>query len=196
MNQLLYIYIKTIPIKSITMSSNKCFNHRFNKWTELIAPHKSIVDYFGLSNETIHMDLSRVPDTNICVFTFCYTSTPQYIFGTVPHEISNRIYEYYNEYLIFQFKVEYGEKYPFRPPKWSLYSYTYTFTTAYDKRKTDQVVKAYCNGMASCHNRQYKENWSPVIMIHTDVLAFYMVISDFRGLIHKLRSPTSFDMHL
>jgi hypothetical protein len=67
---------------------------------------------------------------------------------------------------------------------------------SYDKNKTDQVVKAYCNGMTSCHNRQYKENWSPAIMIHTDVLAFYMVISDFRGLIHKLRSPTSFDIHM
>lgn len=178
------------------MAANKCFNDRFNKWTELIAPHKSIVDYFGLSNETIHMDLSRVPDTNICVFTFCYTRIPKYIFSTVPHEISNRIYEYYNEYLLFQFKVEYGEKYPFTPPKWSLYSYTYKYDTVYDKKKTDHVVKAYCNGIANCHNRQYKEFWSPAIMIHTDLLTFYMLLSNFRDLIRKLRTPNSFDMQM
>jgi hypothetical protein len=184
------------------MSNIKCFNYRFNKWTKLIESYKSIVDYFGLStglqsNEIIHMDLSHIPDTNYCVFTCYYTTTPKYIFRNIPHEISNRIYDYYKEYLIFQFKVEYGEKYPFSPPTWSLYSYTYKYSSVYDKKKTHHVIKAYCNGILHCHNSQYKENWSPVIMIHTDILEFYMILSNFRGiLIHKLQTPNSFDMHM
>lgn len=179
------------------MSHIKCFNYRYNKWLDLIAHHKSIVDYFGLSaglhsNEHIHMDLSKLPDTNSCILTFYYTTVPKYKFRDVPNEISTRIYDYYKEYLIFQFKMDYGEKYPFIPPTWSLYSYTYEYMSVYDKKKTDEIIKAYCNGITCCHNSQYKEQWSPVIMIHTDLLTFYMILCKFRILIHKLQTPNAF----
>ena len=180
------------------MSNIKCFNYRFNKWIELIASHKSIVDYFGLSlqsqpYEIIHMDLSRLPDTNYCILTFYYTTVPKYRFRELPNEITDKIYDYYKEYLIFQFKIEYGENYPISPPNWSLYSYTYKCSSVYDENKTDHVVKSFCNGIIHCHNSQYKSNWSPAIMIHVDILEFYMILSNFRGiLIHKLQTPNNF----
>jgi ubiquitin-protein ligase len=182
------------------ISHIKCLNYRYNKWTELIeSSGQSIVDYFGLSiglksNEIIHMDLSKFPYANYCIFTFYYTTIPKYKISDLPNEIINRIYDYYKEYLVFQFKIEYGERYPFSPPIWSLYSYTYKYPRVYDKKKTDHVVKAYCNGIINCHNSQYKENWSPVIMIHSDLLAFYMILSNFRDLIHKLQTPNAFSL--
>ncbi len=157
--------------------------------------NQSIIDYFNInpeeSNERLHMSIHPSPSMDYLIMKLYYSPTPKYRLLEFPNEINTKIYEYYKEYFIFQFKIDLTE-YPFRPPKWSLHSYCYRFSTEYDEKITKRVVRGYCKGITRCHNCQNEADWSPIIMIHADILAFYTLINNFRMLISKLKTKNIF----
>lgn len=182
------------------MRSKLSMQCRYNKWTDTMKEsNESMTDYFNLthpqnSNEKMHMNMIHYTDkTGFLIFTFYYTITPKYKFPKFPHEINTRIYEYYKEDLIFQFKIDTGKNYPFSPPKWSLYSYKFNFDSLYSKVHTQYIVKAFCEGIINCHNCENATNWSPAISIHNDVLSFYMILKRFHTLIVKLKIKNAFN---
>ena len=171
---------------------------RYNKWCSRMKEHnQTITQYFNIdppkgSHERLHMEIVPSQSMEYCIMTMYYTNTPQYSLHDFPNEINNLIYEYYKEEFTFHFKIDFGE-YPFRPPKWSLDYFEYRFSTEYDKSYTKNIVEAYCVGILRCHNCQNEEDWSPAIMIHSDILSFYILINNFRTLIEKLKTKNSFD---
>ena len=172
---------------------------RYNIWRSRMKHHnnQSITDYFNItpsknSSEKLQINMSLSKSMKYCVMTLYYTNTPKYSVRELPEEINTIIYQYYKEYFVFQFKIDYSD-YPFRPPKWSLYSFQYHFSSEYDKMQTNMIVEAYCKGILRCHNCQNELDWSPAIMIQADVLSFYMLINNFRNLINKLKTKNTFN---
>lgn len=175
----------------------KMITHRYNMWIERMREkNQSITDYFNItppkgSDERLHIDITPSRSMRYFIMTLYYTTKPKYRLLEFTEEINQLFYEYYREDFIFQFKIDVSE-YPFKPTRWSLYSFNYRFSTEYEKEFTNGVVESYCKSVLRCHNCQNTSEWSPAIMLSNDVLTFYTLINNFRVLVNKLKRKNLF----
>lgn len=91
----------------------------------------------------------------------------------IPPEMMAKIRSYLTYKIELKVKIQYSENYPFSPPIWFLNGVT-PHTIPNQVNLTD-----YYSYKVSCHNNQYRTEWTPAIAIEKDILTFIQKINHF-----------------
>ena len=112
-----------------------------------------IAAYFGMKDVEYKFDFTA-PD--IFHFKIIYEAPfPPCVFPTLPTEVSIHIAQFLYSKKVVEYRIDYPQDYPFKPPKWTLMTMLaplpYQFAT--------HIL-----------NYQYDRDWSPAISVEKDVL--------------------------
>jgi hypothetical protein len=152
--------------------TTRCIERRIELFERNLC-EKSIGDYFGIPPGFVDFHLSKINEKEfVFIIRFCKTP-PEYDFAALPIELSRIIAEYNKHFINLNIKIVFPESYPFCPPVWSLQEAKYNVSIPAD----------YYAGIIECHNRQYKQYWSPAIHIEQDILYFIERINHFEYLL-------------